>query len=276
MRGLEAIVNMRGGLSSLSSGVQQHLQRLISWNDLIYSEVFDDKLRFPPIQVWDESWGTFQHPVLSGSLPGLAYAELKAAGVPHHQVLELLDNMRELCYAERVSPLGETDELGRMQRGDMFHRIERRLRLIVQADTAPGNSRWNATVWRAVSLAALIFTHHHLRGNPLKYRHFPVLSMQLYDTLLTMKEDLSEFDFAPTMLIWMLSTGAVVTAHSVGAVHQALLTMLENACARYGLVDWEQFRWTLSAFLWTGEADERRYRELWREVEQVRSARDVE
>lgn len=271
MAGLHALVQMRGGLSTLASGVQQHLQRLISWDDLIYSEVFDEKLRFPPIEVWDESWGTLQRPNVTGSLPGLDLAELRAAGVPRHEVLEILDDIRELCYVEQVSPLSRTPEPGRMRRGDMFHRIERRLRVIVQADTAPGNNRWDATVWRAVSLAALLFTHHNLRGNPLKYRHFNVLSTQLYDTLLTMGEDLEELSFAPVLLIWILTTGASVTA--MVPLNASFVMMLEKACVKYGLFDWEQFRSTVSGFLWTGQADEVRSQMLWGKIEALQQVR---
>jgi hypothetical protein len=267
MQGLQAIVDMRGGLGALTSGVQQHLQRLITWNDLIYSEVFDEKLRFPAIDIWDRSWVAFPHPDFESDLPGLSAAELRAAGVPRrHEVLDILRDVWVLCYAEQVSPLARTAEAGRMQRGDMFHRVERRLRLIVQAEAAPGrNSRWDATVWRAVSLAALIFTHHHLRGNPLKYRHFPVLTTQLYDTLLTMSEDLSEFDFAPAMLVWMLSAGVV--ASPIPAVRESLLVMLADACRRHGLVDWEGYWSTLSGFLQAGDADEKRHLKLWPELD---------
>ncbi|OAL39026.1 hypothetical protein AYO20_01777 [Fonsecaea nubica] len=264
MDGMRAVVELRGGMSSLRSGVQQHLQRLISWNDLIYSEVFDEKLRFPPIEVWDESWAGFQHHSISGPLPGLSRDELRAAGAPRHQALDLLNDIRELCNAEQLNPLRSTSEEGRMRRGDMFHRIERKLRLIVQGDTASGNNRWEATVWRAVSLAALLFTHHHLRGNPLKYRHFNVLTTQLYDTLMTMDEDLRELDFAPTMLIWMLSTGAVTS--TLAAVHAAFVFMLGKACRRYGLLDYDGFRRTLGQFLWTGQADQLRYHALWLEL----------
>ncbi|KIV81440.1 hypothetical protein PV11_03629 [Exophiala sideris] len=267
MRGMDAIIAKRGGLSTLGSGVQLHLRRLLSWNDLIYSEVFDEKLRFPPIEVRDEAWGAFQPTDGSTSLPGLSYTELRAARVPRHEVLQLLDDIRGLCQAEQASPLLRIDEQGRMKRSDMFLRVEMRLRLIVQVDTRPGKNRWDATVWRAASLAAMMFTHHHLRGNPLKYRHFPVLSMQLYDTLRSMSEELTEFDFAPGLLIWVLSTGAVVSTN-VGGAHQSFVTMLTRACMRYGLTNWDQYRWMLCGFLWTGEADEKRYSRLWQEVQQ--------
>ncbi|ETI19673.1 hypothetical protein G647_08686 [Cladophialophora carrionii CBS 160.54] len=267
MAGLWAIVQMRGGLSSLKSNVQQHLQRLISWNDLIYSEVFDEKLRFPPIEVWDESWGTLERrQTTSGSLPGLSREELDTAGVPHHQVVGLLSDIRDLCDAEQISPLRLTNDQGRMRRADMFHRIERKLWVIVQGDTTLGDNHWSVTIWRAVSLSALLFTHHYLRGNPLKYRHFNVLSIQLYDTLLAMDQDLTELDFAPSLLIWMLGTGAVTTSLSP-VVHASFIFMLGRACVKHGLVDYDRFRWTLSQFLWTGEADELRYSKLWHELE---------
>ncbi|EXJ91073.1 hypothetical protein A1O1_04180 [Capronia coronata CBS 617.96] len=280
MQGLDAIVRMRGGLSSLGeSGVQQHLQRLISWNDLIYSEVFDETLRFPPIKVWDEAWGSFQHPRLLGSLPGLSPQELRKARVAHHpDVVDLLENIRELCWAEQVTPLSRTDEPSRMRRGDMFLRIERRLRLIAQEDEytrahQQDDGHWDARVWRAVALAALVYTHHNLRGNPSKYRHFGVLTIRLHDVLLAMDEGLSEFEFAPAMLIWMLHTG--VTLSRRASVHGSFVSMLERACRRFGLLDRERFRWTLAGFLWTGEADERRCLASWQEVEQVQTSMQV-
>ncbi|EXJ61752.1 hypothetical protein A1O7_02182 [Cladophialophora yegresii CBS 114405] len=276
MAGLWAIVQMRGGLSSLKSNVQQHLQRLISWNDLIYSEVFDEKLRFPPIEVWDESWGTLERRhTTSGSLPGLSRAELQAAGVPHHQVIDLLSDICELCDAEQTSPLRLTHDQGRMRRADMFHRMERKLWVIVQGDATLGDNRWDAIVWRAVSLSALLFTHHYLRGNPLKYRHFNVLSTQLYDTLLAMDQDLAELDFAPSLLIWMLSTGAVTTS-LFPVVHSSFIFMLGRACVKHGLVDYNRFQRTLSQFLWTGEADEARYSRLWHELEPAMQASYLE
>jgi hypothetical protein len=272
MAGLWTLVEMRGGLSSLTSSVQKHLQRLISWNDLIYSEVFDDILRFPPIEVWDESWAMLKGPARHEDLPGLSRAELRAARVPHHQVLDLLKDLRLLCQAEQVSPLSIARDAERMRRGDMFHRIERKLRVILQGDTAPGNNRWDATVWRAVSLAALLFTHHNLRGNPLRYRHFNVLAMQLYDTLLVMAEDLSELDFAPCLLIWVLSTGSVVTSN-LAAVHSSLLSLLAKVCVRHGVSEFEQLQGKLMQFLWTGPVDEARYSRLWQKLGPLLQAR---
>jgi hypothetical protein len=92
------------------------------------------------------------------------------------------------------------------------------------------------------------------------------LSMQLYDTLLTMEDDLTELDFAPELLIWMLSTGAIVTP-LMGAVQASFIFMLGKACIRHGLTDYDKFRGAVSRFLWTGDADEARYSSLWLELE---------
>ena len=89
--------------------------------------------------------------------------------------------------------------------------------------------------------------------------------MQLYDTLLTMDEDLTELEFAPALLIWILSTGAVVTT-LYAAVHSSFIFMLEKACVKYNLVDYDRFQWTLGQFLWTGDADAARYSKLWEEL----------
>jgi hypothetical protein len=264
LSGLWTLMEMRGGLSSLKSDTQRHLQRLISWNDLVYSEIFDKPLKFPPISIWEENWSAYQPGSRLESLPGLSREELRAAGVPYHEVLELLLDIRVLCEAEQVSRLIDIDDTCRMRRGDMLHRIERRLRVIIQGDMASGNSRWSATVWRAVSQAAQLFTHHYLRGNPLRYRHFGVLTMHLYDTLLIMNENVAELDFAPTLQIWLVTTAAVVTALSRD-VHQHFVSLLARLCLRHGLVDYGSFEMMLREFLWTGIADERRYSSLWQE-----------
>ena len=86
--------------------------------------------------------------------------------------------------------------------------------------------------------------------------------MQLYDTLVTMGEDLTELHFAPALLTWVLSTGAVMTT-LMPAVQASIIFMLRKVCLRHGLMDYDRYQRTLSQFLWTGESDEARYSTLW-------------
>lgn len=266
MQGLYAVIQMRGGLLSLGDGVQTHLQRLISFNDLAYSELFDEDLRFPPlVEVWNGAWSTLDEPDDFGSLPDLGRAELEYFKIHPHPVLEVLNDIRQLCYSERKKPLTQCDDVARMIRADVCLQLERRLRVIIKSVAPPSSNAIDGTFWRATALAAQIHVHRSLRGNPLRYRHFQILTTQLYDTLLTMDEGLPELDFAPTLAIWILSTGVLTCIDTV--VRSEFLTMLRKACGRFHLGDWQTFHWTVTKFLWTGEADEERYRELWEELE---------
>jgi len=265
MQGLSAVINMRGGLLSLGDGVQTHLQRLISFNDLIYSELFDEELRFPPlVEVWNGAWAALELPESSGSLPGLSRAELDYFKIHPHPVLEVLEEIRQLCYSEQTKPLEQASDTARMIRADVCLKLERRLRLFIQSEAPPATSAIDGPFWKATALAALIHVHRSLRGNPLRYRHFKVLTMQLYDTLLTMDDGLPELDFSPSMAVWILNTGVFTCLSPV--VRSEFLEMLRKACMRFGLVTWPTFHRTVSRFLWMGEADEQRYRELWEEL----------
>ncbi|KAK5047812.1 hypothetical protein LTR84_006477 [Exophiala bonariae] len=266
MQGLEAVIKMRGGLLSLGDGVQTHLQRLISFNDLTYSELFDDELRFPPlVDIWNGAWSTLDELDEPDSLPGLGRAELEYFRIHPHPVLEVLDDIRQLCHSERKKPLYQCDDVARMTRADVCLKLERRLRVILKSTAPPSSNAIDGAFWRATALAAQIHVHHKLRGNPIRYRHFQILTTQLYDTLLTLDEDLPELDFAPALSIWILTTGILTSTDTV--VRSEFLNMLRKACGRFGLGDWEAFHWTLTKFLWTGEADEERYRELWKEIQ---------
>lgn len=266
MQGLEAVIKMRGGLLSLGNGVQTHLQRLISFNDLAYSELFDEELRFPPlIEVWNGAWSTLDEPDDCGPLPGLGRAELEYFRIHPHPVLEVLDDIRRLCHSERKKPLNRCDDVARMIRADVCLKLERRLRLILKSVAPPSSNAIDGAFWRATALAAQIHVHHKLRGNPIRYRHFRILTTQLYDTLLTLDEDLPELDFAPALSIWILTTGVLTCTDTV--IRSEFLGMLRKACWRFNLEDWQAFHWTLTKFLWTGETDEGRYRELWEEIQ---------
>ena len=264
MQGLRLITEMRGGLSSFSGGIQDHLVRLVSYNDMLYSELFDEELAPYQPRVLEESWSTIERATLSGPLPGLGGTMLRSGGVKEHGVIEVLEDVRQLCYSEQGHPLNGLDEKARMTRGDSCHRLERRLRMMVRRSEDIELEEMDQTVWRAVAIAGLAYVHHHLRGNPLRYRQFEVLSGQLHDTLDKMHLDLLEFDFAPAMIVWVLSTACVVCRG--GKIRDEFLARLAKACARFGLMTYEQFRSMLRGFLWTGQRDEEKSLELWQQV----------
>ena len=64
MAGLETLVKLRGGLDSLSElgPIGVLLQRMISWNDLFYVEIFGGDLRFQTLPRWDEAWQAVYSP----------------------------------------------------------------------------------------------------------------------------------------------------------------------------------------------------------------------
>lgn len=265
MQGLRLVTEMRGGLLSFSGGIQDHLVRLVSYNDMLYSELFDEELALQQPRVLEESWSTIEKAIISDPLPGLGRTALRNGGVKGHGVIEVLEDVRQLCYSEQGRPLSNLDEKARMTRGDSCHRLERRLRAMVRRSEDVELEEMGQTVWRAVAIAGLAYVHHYLRGNPLRYRQFEILSRQLHDTLDRMDPDLMEFDFAPAVLVWVLSTACVVCRG--GEMRDRFLARLEKACVRFGLMDYDRFRWILRGFLWTGQPDEERYLEVWQHVD---------
>jgi hypothetical protein len=73
-------------------------------------------------------------------------------------------------------------------------------------------------------------------------------------------------------LIWVLSTGSVVTSN-LAAVHSSLLSLLAKVCVRHGVSEFEQLQGKLMQFLWTGPVDEARYSRLWQKLGPLLQAR---
>jgi len=176
-----------------------------------------------------------------------------------------------LCHAEEQWPLRTLDEHNRMQRADMFMRIENRLMVILQVTTSISDNQWSATrvVWRTTALTTLIFVHHFLRGSPLRYRHFGVLVPQLHQALSAVKGSFRELAFARSLLFWVLSVGAVTS--SAMDCHTWFIHRLAEISAMYSM-GWHELRSLLKGFLWAGDADEQRYLEVWRSVERAHAA----
>ena len=267
MNGLRILVAMRGGYSTFTTSLQHLIQRLISWTDLIYSELFEVPLNFPTADIYEASYHGLAK-AASASPLGLSPAELRTAGVPHHEVIDLLHATHQLCQTEQVKPLRSLDEMERMKRGDMCHSVERRLRTIIHAQALSESDNRNSTVWRTVACANLIFVHHFLRGNSPRHRQFTdSLVPTLHESLLQIGDCLEELGFALPLLLWLLSVGAIVGVAT--SLQPWFVQKLAEACKRHSVEVWHGengFHSVLSRFLWTGAADEHRYLGLWRMV----------
>jgi hypothetical protein len=223
-------------------------------------------LAFPPAEIWDVTWSSFDQFSLPGSPLGLAPPALAALGISHHEALDILEQIRQLCCAEATKPLSVLNEKQRMDRSDLFLRLETRLHAIVQSTPLSSTDRWNNVTWRSVALTALIFVQHFLRGTPLYARQFSTLITLLYEVLAAMKALLEELAFARPLLLWVLSVGAVASQGML--CHDWFVRKLAAVCKSYGM-NQESLLDTLRDGLWTGNADEVRYASVWNEVEAV-------
>ena len=268
MNGLRMLVALRGGFSTFTTPLQHLIQRLISWTDLIYSELFDVPLNFPTADIYEASYHGLAKYASSSPL-GLSPAELRNASIPNHEVIDLLHATYQLCQTEQGKPLRRMSEMERMERGDMCHSIERRLRIIIQAEALTESDTCNSKAWLAVACANLVFVHYFLRGNSPRHRQFTQsLVPTLHSTLLQMGSSLDELAFALPLLLWVLSVGAIVGVAT--SLQPWFVQKLAEACKRHSVEVWHGengFHSQLSRFLWTGAADEQRYLGLWRMVE---------
>jgi len=271
MQGLRTLIRMRGGFSTFVTGLQLLIQRLVSWTDTIHSGLFGTELTFPPCEIWDVSWSTLEQVSLPGSLIGLSPSNLQASGISHHEVVDILNVTRVLCHEEEKRPLRTLDEHGRMQRADMFLKIENRLMAVLQAMASTSAESWSATslVWKTIALATLVFVHHCLRHSPLRLPHYRVLVPQLHQALLGMQESFQELAFARSLLFWTLSVGVMTSAGMDCNVW--FIEKLAETCTTYSM-SWQALRSLLMDCLWTGPADEERYLAVWRAVERVQAA----
>ena len=214
MNGLKALVDMRGGFTSFVTPLQLLLQRLLSWVDIVYSEVFGTEPMFPQAEIWDLTWNSRDQLALPSSPIGLLPRSLASTGLTHHEVVDTLQDVHELCEFQRSKPMSTIQEHERMLRCDMFMKIESRLNIIVHSTNSisskPDSHR--SLVWRATALGTLVFVHHFLRGNPLRHRQFGILVPMLQETLSQMDKGFRQLAFARPLLFWLLSVGSVASS----------------------------------------------------------------
>jgi hypothetical protein len=262
--GLHSLVTLRGGFNTFTTPLQQLIQRLISWSDLVFAGLYQTSLRYPSTELWDIAWNTLDQISIPGSPICLAPSSLLLTGTSNNEAVDILSATRQLCFEEQRQPLLGLSEPERMLRADLCMSLEKRLINIIQSTAKPQKDYWNSAIWRSTALANIIFVHHFLRGVGLRSPQFAVWATSLRDSLALVHErtTLEELRFARSLQLWVLSVGAIA---SVGRKeHEWFVKWLEEVCCEHEM-GWLDFLSILQGFMWTGEIDERRYREVWME-----------
>ena len=272
MKGLAALIDMRGGIESLKSGIGGLLQRLTGWTDLNYAELFNTPLRFTKECEWDRVRAEGQYSCFRSNLDLIHAREPRIWQPVEGQVVPLLHEVRQLCDEVAKKPTTSMTELEKMNRSDRLHSIERQLRILTEKPE--GHLPTSELVWRACASAGLIYAHHVLRGLPLGYRQFDTLSNDLMLSLRELNDVRQAWSFAPELLLWALSVGTII---SFGREqHRWFAGSLAEACNLFGYTEWVTFRDAIKSFLWVDGADEERYFWVWQITVTIMTAGTLE
>jgi hypothetical protein len=265
MKGLEAMVKMHGGLDNLSSigTVGVLLQRMISWNDLFYCELFAGSMRFSTLPRFEEAFQSTYASIIDDPVTHLEPFQPRFAGDLPHEVKRLLNEIQLVCDDLQSQPFNTRSVAERTIMHDTLLRFERRLclatRITALMTNESGTASLNDTKWRAIAYASLMYVHHHIRGHPLHWPQFPALLVQLrHELSLTSNGTWSD---VPTLHIWMLAVGCWV---SQGA--NWIAEILANACRAMGCFSRENFYAVLSSGPSLGQADEEKFKAVWEMV----------
>jgi hypothetical protein len=279
MAGLRAMIKMRGGIETIGNGIAGLLQRLVGWTDLNYAELHGLPLIFTKGNCdWDRvraeaGWSCpFELREEAPDVSGLRPFPAKQT-----QVIPLLREVRELCKEVARRPLLSMPEHEKMKRSDRFHALERRLRIVAERSTDPeitDAEHNNDLIWRSCASAGLLYVHHVLRGLPLAYRQFDTLCQDLLLTLAGIADIEQAWSFAPELLLWTLSVGAILTPGR--PQHNWFVGNLATVCESFGYVEWTQYRDAIQSFLWVDKYDDERYSSIWLAVEDAKARRSTE
>ena len=278
MAGLRAMVDMRGGIETLSDGIGGLLQRLVGWTDLNYAELHNAPLMFKKENCdWDRvraeagwSCSSCLHDVSN-------VAEPRPMPTKQIQVIPLLREIRDLCGEVAGRPLLTMTELDKMKRSDRFHALERRLRIVAERSADPtvtDAEHRDDLVWRSCASAGLLYVHHILRGLPLSYRQFDTLCQDLFFVMAGVADVEQVWNFAPELLIWVLSVGAIMTP--ARPQHSWFVDSLGAACATFGYATWSQYREAIHSFLWVEKHDDERYFSIWQATEDAKATNTMD
>jgi hypothetical protein len=278
MAGLRAMIKMRGGIETIGDGMGGLLQRLVGWTDLNYAELHSLPLIFTKENCdWDRVRAE-----AGWSCPNCFYEaqdveEPRPFPAKQTQVIPLLREIRELCKEVAHRPLLSMPEHEKMKRSDRFHALERRLRIVTERsrdENAADAEHDNDLIWRSCASAGLLYVHHVLRGLPLAYRQFDTLCQDLLFTLAGITDLERAWNFAPELLLWVLSVGTILTPGR--PQHSWFVDTLTVACENFGYVEWPQYRDAIQSFLWVDKYDDERYSSIWLAVEDAKARQSTE
>ena len=280
MVGLRAMVDMRGGIEALCHGIDGLLQRLIGWTDLNYAELHSTPLMFTEENChWDKVRAEtgWSGPSSNRFHDTSNVAALDPYPAKQTQVIPLLREIRDLCEEVARRPLLSMSEHEKMRRSDRFHALERRLRIVAErsiGDNIRDAEHKGDLVWRSCASAGLLYVHHFLRGLPLAYHQFDTLCQDLWFTLVGIADVEQAWKFAPELLVWVLSVGAILT--TTRPQHQWFVDSLAAASATFGYDEWIQYREAIQSFLWVEKQDDERYFSVWQAVEDAKTRQATE
>lgn len=269
MAGLRAMINMRGGIETLSRGIGGLLQRLVGWTDLNYAELHSVPLMFANENCdWDRVRAEAGWSCPTNLHETANLAESVARPTTQTQVIPLLREIRDLCGEVARRPLLSLSEQDKMTRSDRFHALERRLRIAAENLTAgqvADAPQREDLVWRSCASAGLLYVHHVLRGLPLAYRQFDTLCQDLLVTLVGIADIEQAWNFAPELLLWVLSIGTTLTRGR--PQNNWFADNLAAACRTFGYTEWTKYRDAIQSFLWVDQYDDERYLLIWQAIE---------
>ncbi|OAP65045.1 hypothetical protein AYL99_01017 [Fonsecaea erecta] len=266
MAGLEALVTLRGGLAGLSrmGTVGVLLQRVISWNDLFFVELYGGHLRFSLLPRWEEAWQSVYAPIADDPVTHLEPLQARFAGDLAQEITTLLREIQIVCNDVQARPLAALTTAEKTLRHDNLFRFERRLCLATRITTIQEHVYTNLQtgsdpLWRTVAYAALMYVHHHIRGHALHWSQFPALVVQLRNELSFVPA--GSWEAVPALYLWVLAVGSWVSQREPWIV-----ALLAGACRAQGRTTWDDFDGILKQCVHLGGEDEVKFRIVWEDV----------
>ncbi|OQV05625.1 hypothetical protein CLAIMM_10334 isoform 2 [Cladophialophora immunda] len=266
MAGLEALVKLRGGLDGLArlGTVGVLLQRIITWNDLFFVELFGGTLRFSLLPRWEEAWKALYAPIADDPVTHLEPLQARFAGDLAQEITTLLREIQIVCNDVQARPLATLTTTERTLRHDNLFRFERRLCLATRITTIQEHVYTNLQgggdpMWRTVAYAALMYVHHHIRGHALHWSQFPALVVQLRNELSFVQA--GSWEAVPALQLWVLAVGSWVSQ-----CEPWIVALLADACRAQGCTTWDDFDGILRQCVHIGREDEQKFRIVWEGV----------